>query len=171
MTMKIVNLSCPFCGAPLDANGLEEIVTCEHCGKTVFLDDEDEKGEDFPFGIDDPEEFGYQFEKGRQRAREEKELEDKGSQWLPTYYRSNPYSDYGQQSESQATNEKKETPPADAVGCIKWIGYILLWICFFPFMWFYWIITTDRFSKFTKILLLLISVVAMAFGCWLGDDK
>ncbi len=152
--MKITDISCPFCGAPLEADSLEEFVTCEHCGKTVFLDDDDEGKENFPFGIDDPEEFGYQFEKGRQRAREEKEMEELGSQWLPTY-QPNPYSDYGQSEPTvrplPPDPQPDTSPPSDGFGC----GKLLLWIFFFPIMFWYWFFTTDKLSRTVKWILFL----------------
>lgn len=159
--MKVVDVSCPFCGANVGITATEEFVTCEHCGKQIFVDDEVERVEHH-FSAEDAEEMGYQFEKGRQRAKEEKELEEVGSQWLPPY-RNNPYSDYGQ--EFQKTDTSAEvTPNQSKAGC----GTYLLWFLFFPIMFLYWLATTERLSKKAKII---ISVIIVAVGLFGGDNK
>lgn len=144
--MKVVDVSCPSCGAKLTAPALGKMITCKYCGKTAFIDDEIERVNcqvDHHITAEDAEELGYQFEKGRQRAKEEMESEDIGSQWLPTY-RPN-------------VRPLPPAPPPDVpphsenFGC----GKMLLWIFFFPIMFWYWFFTTDKLSRTVKWILFL----------------
>lgn len=64
--MKLIPLKCPNCGAQLTVDANKESVYCEHCGTRIMIDDEINR-----LQIDNAEEAGYQFEKGRQRAQSE----------------------------------------------------------------------------------------------------
>lgn len=64
--MKLIPLKCPNCGAQLTVDTNKESVYCEHCGTRILIDDEINR-----LQIDNAEEAGYQFEKGRQRAQSE----------------------------------------------------------------------------------------------------
>lgn len=64
--MKLISLKCPYCGAQLQINAEKEYVFCEHCGTKILIDNEISR-----LQIDNAEEAGYQFEKGRQRAQSE----------------------------------------------------------------------------------------------------
>ena len=64
--MKLIPLKCPNCGAQLNVNASKESVYCEHCGTRIMIDDGINR-----LQIDNAEEAGYQFEKGRQRAQSE----------------------------------------------------------------------------------------------------
>ena len=64
--MKLITLKCPNCGAQLNVDANKESVYCEHCGTRILIDDEINR-----LQIDNAEEAGYQFEKGRQRAQSE----------------------------------------------------------------------------------------------------
>ena len=66
--MKLIDLTCPHCGAQLRIDAEKEFVYCEHCGARVLLDNEINH-----IQIDNAEEAGYRFEKGRQRARAEEQ--------------------------------------------------------------------------------------------------
>ena len=61
--MKIINLTCPKCGANLKTTETGGRAFCEYCGAEVILDDEKVHVQ-----YDNAEEAGYSFEKGRQRA-------------------------------------------------------------------------------------------------------
>jgi len=58
--MKLVELSCPSCGAQMQVNTELKSCTCNFCGKQMIIDDEIRKIE-----VDQSEAFGYGFEKGR----------------------------------------------------------------------------------------------------------
>ena len=58
--MKLVELSCPSCGAQMQVNPELKCCTCNFCGKQMIIDDEIRKIE-----VDQSEAFGYGFEKGR----------------------------------------------------------------------------------------------------------
>jgi hypothetical protein len=63
MDFKI--MKCQVCGAPLDAGLDEKYIICRACDTPLRLN------EDATSFLRDPEAFGYGFEKGRQRARDE----------------------------------------------------------------------------------------------------
>ena len=65
--MKIVDLTCPHCGANLKVDSSATEYTCEYCGSKVLLDN----GGASKQTVDNAEESGYQFEKGRIRAQRE----------------------------------------------------------------------------------------------------
>ncbi len=65
--MKLIDTTCPHCGAALKINPTSKNATCEFCGATLLLDNDVQH-----IQYDNAEEAGYQFEKGRQRAQAEK---------------------------------------------------------------------------------------------------
>lgn len=64
--MKFVEMTCPHCGAHMQADAELRQVQCNHCGSTLLIDDEVQHVQ-----YDNAEEAGYNFEKGRQRAQAE----------------------------------------------------------------------------------------------------
>ena len=64
--MKIVNLTCPGCGARLEVDMDRKMAFCSYCGAVLPVDDEIQKVQ-----LDRAEKAGYEFEKGRQRAQAE----------------------------------------------------------------------------------------------------
>ena len=64
--MKIVNLTCPGCGARLEVDMDRKMAFCSYCGAALPIDDEIQKVQ-----LDGAEKAGYEFEKGRQRAQAE----------------------------------------------------------------------------------------------------
>ena len=63
--MKIIEFKCPACGADLKADLSRKIMYCEYCGKKLILDDEALR---VKLSLDNAEEAGYGFEKGRRNA-------------------------------------------------------------------------------------------------------
>ena len=57
--MKLVEMNCPSCGADLKLDADNVRAVCEYCGAEVLIDGGARR---------DPEQEGYEFEKGRQRA-------------------------------------------------------------------------------------------------------
>lgn len=66
--MKLVEMICPRCGAHLRVRAGSEEIHCDHCGTAFLMDDEVRHVQ-----YDNAEDAGYQFEKGRQRAKKETE--------------------------------------------------------------------------------------------------
>lgn len=64
--MKLIDTQCPHCGANMRYDSDEKQVNCEFCGAALIVDDETHN-----LRMSNGEEFGYQFEKGRQRAQAE----------------------------------------------------------------------------------------------------
>lgn len=64
--MKLIEMICPRCGAHLQVHEDTKRLRCEHCGTTLLLDDEAQHVQ-----FDNADDAGYQFEKGRQRAKRE----------------------------------------------------------------------------------------------------
>ncbi len=62
--VKIVNLTCPGCGARLEVDMDRKMAFCSYCGAVLPVDDEIQKVQ-----LDGAEKAGYEFEKGRQRAK------------------------------------------------------------------------------------------------------
>lgn len=66
--MKLLDLSCPNCGSKLSLNKETNECTCNSCGGTFLLDDENQTQQ---FDAESAAEAGYQFEIGRQKAQSE----------------------------------------------------------------------------------------------------
>ncbi len=64
--MKLIKLTCPSCGAKLEIDGARQKAFCQYCGTELLVDQERHRIE-----LDNAEEAGYQFEKGRQKAQRE----------------------------------------------------------------------------------------------------
>lgn len=73
--MKLVDITCPSCGASLSCDEHSLIVECSYCGKVFYLDDEVQRVE---HSVKDAERLGYDLEKGKLKAqREEKDYQNK----------------------------------------------------------------------------------------------
>ena len=81
--MKLIEISCPNCGAVLKTEADRKNLFCEYCGTALRIDEET-----VHLQYDDPEEAGYQFEKGRQRAIAEAREEKKAQEREQTAYKS-----------------------------------------------------------------------------------
>ncbi|MBR1373270.1 hypothetical protein IJ556_02325 [bacterium] len=66
--MKLVSITCPNCGAKLQATPNAKTLTCDYCNCDVMVDDEVKRVQ-----LQNAEQAGYEFEKGRRRAIEEAE--------------------------------------------------------------------------------------------------
>lgn len=64
--MKLVEQTCPNCGAALEFPEGSSQTKCPYCGSAVMIDDEAKH-----IRLDGTERAGYEFEKGRMRAQEE----------------------------------------------------------------------------------------------------
>ena len=64
--MKLISITCPDCGAHLQATANVKVLTCDYCNTDFMIDDELKH-----FCLQDAEQVGYEFEKGRQRALKE----------------------------------------------------------------------------------------------------
>jgi DNA-directed RNA polymerase subunit RPC12/RpoP len=61
--MRLIDMTCPHCGAQLKVDADQKQAKCDHCGTTILIDDEVRHVK-----YDGAEEAGYEFEKGRQKA-------------------------------------------------------------------------------------------------------
>jgi DNA-directed RNA polymerase subunit M/transcription elongation factor TFIIS len=66
--MKLLDLTCPHCGAPLKAADDTRVAKCPYCDSNIYLDDEAAR-----VRLDGAESAGYDFEMGRIRAQQEAE--------------------------------------------------------------------------------------------------
>ncbi len=66
--MKLIDMTCPHCGASVKTDETNTEAVCEYCGAKFAVDDENKKVE-----IADAEKVGYDMEKGRQKAQKEAE--------------------------------------------------------------------------------------------------
>lgn len=139
--MKFVDVSCPACGARLEITDAQEFVTCEHCGKQFFVDDEVKRSEtriEHHYSAEDAENAGYLFEKGRMRARQEAEWEEL----------------------AREAEAMRRIHAENRDGCLK---YSLFFI-YYPIKFLYWFATTDRLSKKAKIIIVVIIFAVTVFG-------
>ena len=67
--MKLIDTTCPKCGANLRVDADMQSAFCEYCGAELLIDDEVQH-----LQIDNAESAGYAFEKGRQRAQQEAQM-------------------------------------------------------------------------------------------------
>jgi len=68
--MKLIEMKCKNCGAELEVEDNQEEVTCKYCNTTFKIDDGKLRVD-----TDNMHEAGYQYEKGRIKARKEEEEE------------------------------------------------------------------------------------------------
>lgn len=61
--MEVMTYTCPHCGANLSVRINQKRIVCDYCDSVIMLNGTQAN--------EDPEEAGYRFEKGRQRARQE----------------------------------------------------------------------------------------------------
>lgn len=64
--MRMIDMSCPHCGAKLQIELNESKIFCEYCDSELLLAEDNQR-----LNVDQAEDAGYQFEKGRQRAQQE----------------------------------------------------------------------------------------------------
>ena len=102
--MKIVNLTCPGCGARLEVDMDRKMAFCSYCGAALPVDDEIQKVQ-----LDGAEKAGYEFEKGRQRAQAE-----------------------AAQASSQLQQASCQPAPQEPPKKRKTWLWVLGWICIFP---------------------------------------
>ena len=70
--MKLVGITCPHCGGKMEVTANSKMVTCDYCNSDFMIDDEVKR-----MRLDDAEQAGYEFEKGRQRAIKELREDEK----------------------------------------------------------------------------------------------
>lgn len=112
--MRLVNMTCPNCGAQLQIDADRAQVFCEHCGTKLLMQDDVHH-----IHYDNAEESGYLFEKGRQRAMEEAE----NRRWQNNAYQQQRYA----QPQPQPQNYTQEPPRKRRT----WL-WVLGWIFIFP---------------------------------------
>lgn len=114
--MRLVNMTCPNCGAQLQIDADRAQVFCEHCGTKLLMQDDVHH-----IHYDNAEESGYLFEKGRQRAMEEAE----NRRWQNNAYQQQRYAQ--PQPQAQPQNYTQEPPRKRRT----WL-WVLGWIFIFP---------------------------------------
>ena len=75
--MKLLSITCPHCGARLQATPNAKMLTCDYCNGDFMLDDEVKR-----FHLQDAEQAGYELEKGRERTRQEADLAEANAECL-----------------------------------------------------------------------------------------
>ena len=150
--MKLVDLTCQRCGALLKVDVDKKQATCQHCGATILIDDEVQY-----IRLDNAEEIGYSFEKGRQRAQAEARQGQSSSIRMQSQQgQSNSIRMQSQQgyASNHPSKKKKGT-------CWK----ALLWMYFFPIMLTIFLIKTDKIKIPIKIVLIaLLWISFIIFG-------
>lgn len=117
--VKIVNFTCPGCGARLEVDMDRKMAFCSYCGAALPVDDEIQK-----IQLDGAEKAGYEFEKGRQRAQAaQASFQPQQACYQPASQPQVP--PQPQQASYQPTPQ--ETPKKRKT----WL-WVLGWICIFP---------------------------------------
>ena len=81
--MKLLDMTCPHCGAGMKVTDNAKTIHCEYCNHDFIVDDE---AIHIAHHIEDAEQLGYDMEAGRQRFRQEqKELEERFEDVLCPY--------------------------------------------------------------------------------------
>lgn len=127
--MKVQDITCPSCGANLSVSDEEKSqkVTCAFCGKDFWISDEVTRSESkVSLTVDNAEQAGYLFEKGRIAA----------------------YQELNQVHNSQV----QETPKSPKVKNLWWLK-LIGWVLFFPLMLIYRVLKSKRMSWGEKLLL------------------
>lgn len=73
--MKLIDMTCPKCNGTLHVEEGKTQVCCSHCGALLLLDNEVQRVEQHLI-YDNAEDAGFEFERGRQRARGMAEYEE-----------------------------------------------------------------------------------------------
>ncbi len=69
--MKLISLECPYCNANIEVNAELTQGTCNYCGRSFLIENELKKRREMS------EQDGYDFEKGRMKAKKEEEQREK----------------------------------------------------------------------------------------------
>lgn len=125
--MKLINMTCPNCGSKLLVDKSSGECVCNSCGGTFLVDDEAQHVK-----YDNAEEAGYQFEKGRQKAK----------------------------SENRRYNNTTTTTPKKKSNIPVWV-WILLWTCFLPFTLIYFVYKSNLPQKWKIAIISVISVFVL----------
>ena len=118
--VKIVNLTCPGCGARLEVDMDRKMAFCSYCGAALLVDDEIQKVQ-----LDGAEKAGYEFEKGRQRAQAEAAQASFPSR--QAFYQPASQPTFQPQVPPQPQQAPQEPPKRRKT----WL-WVLGWICIFP---------------------------------------
>jgi len=119
--MRLVAMTCPTCGAHINAPAGQAGTYCQFCGTQVYVDDEVQRVEQH-IRYDNAEDAGYLFEKGRQRAQFE-------AGRLPVD------APYGQQASNEQTGRQQTyhtSGQAKKLSTGQKVLWGLGWICIFP---------------------------------------
>lgn len=108
--MRLVNMTCPNCGAQLQIDADRSQVFCEHCGTKLLMQDDVHH-----IHYDNAEESGYLFEKGRQRAIEEAERRRRQDAY-------NQQQRYTPPRRRHRSPGRSNSPEKAGFGCGSWAG-------------------------------------------------
>ena len=135
--MKLVEMKCKNCNAKLEVDEDAKNATCNFCGATFKIDDEVKH-----IKYDDMEQSGYEFEKGRLRAREE--------------HRNNRRNGRHDNDESK----KKRS-----------IWFYILFLMFLPISLTIWILRNDKFDTKKKVLYIVITWIVFIILGFISDAE
>ena len=144
--MKLIELKCPNCGANIEADLNINEVTCKYCKSTFNLRDDSEH-----IKFDNMEQSGYEFEKGRIRARKEHEKDLYSEQFVVDDNNSTIIN----KTQTKLNEDKKRNT----------ILLILAWIFLLPFTATYFIVKTNKIDKNAKIIIITIMWLLVIVIC------
>lgn len=137
--MKLINLTCPQCGAQLQVDADKKTVYCQYCGAKLLIDDEVQHVQ-----YDNAEQAGYQFEKGRQRAQNEARNNITSNQYRPK-------------------NPNVQTPKKSKI----WL-WILGWLVMFPVPLTILMLRNNKLNKKARIAIIAVAWILYLIICLPG---
>lgn len=141
--MKLVTLTCPCCGAQLNVNAEFSKATCPFCNNSFPIDKEVQH-----LKLDGAAQAGYEFEKGRQRAQAE------AQKAAPVYN----------------VPPQQQQKPQRKHGCLWWVGMVLLWFLFLPFVATYYVVRSQKLSRNAKIGIVAAIWIVFLFFAITGSE-
>ena len=140
--MKLVEISCPSCGANIHVEEDTKSVKCAYCQKEFFVDDEVKKVQ---HSVTNAAQAGYDFERGRIKAAQDEMY------WQQQIQRLGYDPRVSRVNGTNGTGQNAQQPPKKHI-----LLKIILWVLFFPIMAVYTVMKSKRFDTETKVFILII---------------
>lgn len=148
--MKVIDRKCPHCGGDITYKEGTKSIKCEYCGSILYIENENSDNKVY----ESSEEAGYNFEKGRQRAKSEN---------IPINNYNN-YS-YGETTTNVFDNNYDKNEKKTKKKFSNKLLWILGWLLIFPIPITILISRSEKISKGWKVFfIVLVWMVYLSLG-------